>query len=139
MEKGLLEIFTYTGDGYKPLIDFNCWRVALLRYCDDMDPAEMVHLERHMATDEVFVLLEGKAALFLTGGDGSGELQVEMMQPLKLYNVKQGAWHNAFLSPDATILLVENKDTSRENSEYSPLTPAQRALIAETARDVLSN
>ena len=31
MEKGLLEIFTYTGDGYKPLIDFNCWRVALLR------------------------------------------------------------------------------------------------------------
>jgi hypothetical protein len=53
--------------------------------------------------------------------------------------VKQGAWHNAFLSPDATILLVENKDTSRENSEYSPLTPAQRALIAETARDVLSN
>jgi hypothetical protein len=94
----------------------------------------MASLERHMQTDEVFVLLEGKAALFLAGGDGSEELSVEMMQPGLLYNVKQAAWHNAVLSRDATILLVENQDTCRDNSEYTPITPAQRAVIVQTAR-----
>ncbi len=138
MENQLLEVSTYSGDGYKPLIDFNCWRVALLRYCDDMEPAEMVHLERHMETDEVFVLLEGKAVLFLVGGDGLGELNVEMMQPGLLYNVKQAAWHNAVLSHDATILLVENRDTCRDNSEYCPITTAQRVLITNAARAVLN-
>ncbi len=138
MENQLLEVSTYSGDGYKPLIDFNCWRVALLRYCEDMEPAEMVHLERHLETDEVFVLLEGKAVLFLVGGDGLGELNVEMMQPGLLYNVKQAAWHNAVLSHDATILLVENRDTCRDNSEYCPITTAQRVLITNAARAVLN-
>lgn len=138
MENTLLEISTFRGDGYKPLIDFNCWRVALLRYIDDMDPNVMAALERHMETDEVFVLLEGKAALFLAGGDGSGELRVEMLQPGLLYNVKQAAWHNAVLSRDATILLVENRDTCRDNSEYSPITPAQRAVIVQAAQEVFA-
>ena len=136
MENKLLEVSTFTGDGYKPLIDFNCWRVALLRYCADMDPDMMASLERHMQTDEVFVLLEGKAALFLAGGDGSEELSVEMMQSGLLYNVKQAAWHTAVLSRDATILLVENQDTCRDNSEYYPITPAQRAVIVQTSREV---
>ncbi|HNW95414.1 MAG TPA: hypothetical protein PKL60_04420 [Anaerolineaceae bacterium] len=138
MENELLQVSTYHGEGYKPLIDFNCWRVALLRYCDDMDPSVMAALERHLETDEVFVLLEGKAALFLTGGEGSGGLSVEMMRPGLLYNVRRGAWHNAVMSRDAAILLVENRDTGRENSESCPITPAQRAVIVEAARDVLA-
>ncbi|MEL7644678.1 MAG: hypothetical protein AAGU04_00220 [Anaerolineaceae bacterium] len=137
MENELLQVSTYNGDGYKALIDFNCWRVALLRYCDDMDPSVMETLERHLETDEVFVLLEGEAALFLAGGDGTGELSVKMMQPGLLYNVRQGAWHNAVLSLDALILLVENRDTSRQNSEYCPITPAQREFIASSARALL--
>ena len=133
-----IEITTFDEAGYRPIVDFGAWRVAILNYIDELLPERIYEVQQHAETDEVFVLLEGKAVLFLVGGDGSGELSVEMMQPGLLYNVKQAAWHNAVLSRDATILLVENKDTCRENSEYCSITNAQRAVIASSARAVLN-
>jgi ureidoglycolate hydrolase len=135
MDETWLEIRDYHGEGYKPLIDFACWRVAYLRYIDDMHPAAIARMERHMETDEVFVLLNGRAVLFL----GEGERQVERVSPLvmetgKLYNVKRNAWHTVVVSRDATILLVENNDTCDANTQFSPLTAAQQLLIQETAR-----
>jgi hypothetical protein len=56
------------------------------------------------------------------------------MEPGKAYNIKKSTWHTVTLSPDGAILLVENMDTSKENSNYSPLTPEQHGTIVETAR-----
>jgi hypothetical protein len=133
MDEKLLEIRHYSGEGYKPLIDFGAWRVAVLRYLDELQPDRIDAVERHNETDEVFVLLQGQAVLFM----GTGDRQIEtifpqVMQPGVFYNVKQSAWHTVALSRDATILLVENCDTGRENSDYAPLQPEQRALLLET-------
>ncbi len=134
MNENLLEMHEYLGEGYKPLIDFNCWRVAVLRYLDELQPDKITYFERHNETDEVFVLLQGQAVLFL----GEGGETVEVIRPIVmkngvLYNVKRGAWHNVVLSRDATILLVENRDTARENSDYFNLSPEQRRVLVETA------
>lgn len=134
MNANLLETYEYLGEGYKPLIDFNCWRVAVLRYLDELQPDKITYFERHDETDEVFVLLQGQAVLFL----GEGDEMMETLCPIVmkngvLYNVKRGAWHNVVLSRDATILLVENRDTARENSNYFNLRPEQRRLLVETA------
>jgi len=134
MNEKLLEIREFTGIGYKPLIDYGTWRVAFLRYIDELIPDRIERVERHNETDEVFVLLAGQAVLFI----GDGDTQVTgltplVMEPGKLYNVKRRAWHAVVLSLDATILLVENCDTSQTNSDYAPLSAPLRRMLIETA------
>ena len=135
MDENMLEIREYQGEGYKPLIDYGQWRVAILRYQDDLQPELIDQMERHNETDEVFVLLCGQGVLIL-GGTGS---QVEgfyslVMEYGKLYNVKRNAWHTILLTRDASVLLVENNDTTEQNSEYTRLSADYRRQIVEQAR-----
>ena len=133
MDEKLLEIHEFTGIGYKPLIDYGTWRVAILRFIDDRLPAEIKQVERHNETDEVFVLLEGQAVLFMAEGDPEVvALYPQVLEPLKYYNVKRGAWHTIALSRDASILLVENRDTSTANSDYAALSPALHKTLVQT-------
>jgi ureidoglycolate hydrolase len=130
MDKKLLQIEAYDGIGYKPLIDFGTWRVAYLRFIDELIPENIHRLERHVETDEVFVLLSGQAVLFIGDGDAEIEkLYYEVMQPNKLYNVSQNVWHACVLSRDATILLVENRDTGFENTDYIDLNKKHGELV----------
>ena len=135
MDESLLEIRDYDGEGFKPLIFFDSWRVAMLRYIDELQADRIVSMERHMETDEVFVLLRGRGTLIL-GGNGS-KCEGALPQPMeigRLYNVKRLAWHTVLLSQEASVLLVENHDTDEHNSEYDTLSAEQRADIVETAR-----
>lgn len=135
MDDKVLEILEYKGEGYKPLIDYGEWRVAVLRYIDELIPDQVSFMERHVETDEVFVLLDGQGVLFLGGtGPQLGAVMSQVMVSGKMYNVKQNAWHCIVLSRDATVLLVENRNTSKLNTEYQPLQPDQRKLIVETSR-----
>ncbi len=128
----LLEVSEYTGAGYRPLVDFGAWRVAILRYGADMLPENIERMQRHDQTDEVFVLLAGHAILFLgEGADQVTAIHAVNLEPLKLYNVKRSAWHNHTLSKDACVLIVENRDTVAENSPQVALTPAQRQRLVE--------
>ena len=132
MNSDILSILEFNGEGYKPLVDFGTWRVAFLRFIDELIPENIHRLERHVETDEVFVLLEGKAVLFF--GEGEEKItdffSVEM-KPGKLYNVRKNAWHCCVLSHDATILLVENNDTGKENTDYIALETSQREQLIE--------
>ena len=132
MDEKLLEIKDYDGEGYQPLVDFGTWRVAFLRFIDELIPENIYRLERHVETDEVFVLLDGQAVLLLGEGDQEIEKLIhQVMRPGILYNVKQNAWHNCVLSRDATILLVENRNTSSENTEYIELSLEQRKKLVD--------
>ena len=117
-----LEIFSYDGSGYNATMHFDTWRVAFLNFAERFDVIDK--LERHMLTDEVFVLLQGKAALLI-----GEKAQVVPMEPGKIYNVKQGEWHNVKVTPDAKLLIVENHDTGKDNSEYMPIDTAIAAAI----------
>lgn len=116
--QNLIEIKEYKREGYKALIDYNTWRVAILNFIDDLLPEKINYFSKHNETDEVFVLLKGKCILFL------GEEPLELISNIKainmeqniLYNVKRGTWHNHTLSNDAMVLIVENKDTTEWNS-----------------------
>ena len=79
-----VEISENTGEGYRPLVDYGEWRVAILRYIDELEPENITFMERHNETDEVFVLLEGRCTLFV--GEGEDIHAVEM-EPHKLYNI----------------------------------------------------
>ena len=122
MDENLLQVCEYNDEGYRPLIDFNGWRVAILNYIDDLHPRNNLRMERHCQTDEVFVLLRGRATLIIGGNDPHTlEFLPQPMEFGKLYNVRQKAWHTVLMTRDASILLVENTDTGESNSEYAQM------------------
>ena len=132
--ESLIEIRDFMGSGYQPLIDFGKWRVAFLRYLDEIQPDRIDSMERHTETDEVFVLLQGRGLLIMGGNNPQVDgIHPQKMETGKLYNVKLNVWHTILLSYDATVLLVENRDTGRHNTEYSQLSPDYRNSIMEIA------
>ncbi len=134
MDERLIEIREYTGPGYRPLVDYGAWRVAILNYIDEIHPSRNQQMERHNETDEVFVLLKGQAILFAGEGNENVEaIYPQVMDSGKIYNVKRGVWHTIVMSPDAAVLITENRDTSEANSDYSPLTEEQCRFLQETA------
>lgn len=108
-----LDILEYSGEGYKRLANNGKWTFAGLNWAPRFDEKNLVDLERHNLTDEIFVLVHGKATLII----GEQCERVEM-EPLKYYNVRAGIWHNIVVSEDARVLIMENSNTSKDNTDY---------------------
>jgi len=113
MENGI-EILEYTGDGYSKVMSYGAWRVAIINYAERFDEKNLTKLERHLLTDEVFVLLEGNAILI-------SDREKYLMEAGKIYNVKAGIWHAISVSRDAKVLIVENENTCIDNTEYKQM------------------
>jgi hypothetical protein len=117
-----LEIHGHNESGFKPLISFGNWRVAVSNGPESYRQKTIAKLSAHCQTDEVFVLVRGSGALILGGkGEAPSEPEIIWMQPGLLYNVTRGTWHaNAFM-PGAQVVIVENEDTSAANSKECAL------------------
>ncbi|MBR1931696.1 MAG: hypothetical protein IJ833_09565 [Lachnospiraceae bacterium] len=127
-----IEVREYTGEGYKPVIDYETWRVAILNYIDELEVPNIEKMQKHLLSDEVFVLLKGNFTLFTAGnGDEIGKIQATKLEPYKMYNVKAGVWHTHTLDEETSVLIVENQNTCDDNSPELFLTQAQRAELAE--------
>lgn len=130
IDENMIQIREYRGEGYRPLMSFGGWRVAVLNYLDEIHPARIADMERHLETDEVFILLRGKVILIVGGNGGQAtELIPYEMVNEKIYNIRAGVWHTVLLSPDASVLIVENSDTGEGNSEKSMLSDNLRKQI----------
>lgn len=131
-DKNLLEIKEYYGEGYKPVIDYDKWRVAILNYCEELLPENISNMQKHDQTDEVFVLLKGECTLFIADGtDEIGNIYARKLKPLKMYNVKKSVWHTHTLSEDAMVLIIENKNTSENNSPVKELSKEQQQELVK--------
>jgi ureidoglycolate hydrolase len=139
LDTDLIEVKNYEGEGYKPLVSFESWRVAVLRYLDELNPSNINSMERHTATDEVFVLTKGKAMLVLGGNRSEvAELSTFKMNIGEINNVKKNAWHTIIVSRDAHLVIIENDDTCKENSEYCSLSNDLQTTTQKIARDFLT-
>jgi ureidoglycolate hydrolase len=137
IDEKLLEVRGYDGSGYQPLIDYDKWRVAILRYSDELLPEHIFAMQRHDETDEVFVLLQGRCVLFLgEGKDTINSITAVDMVPRKLYNVKRGVWHSHTLSIETSVLIVENSDTTIQNSPKMLLNDHQRRRIVDITHEL---
>ena len=134
MDNKLVEVKTYNEEGYRPLVSYGTWRVAVLNYIDELLPANICTLERHTDTDEVFILASGKAMLVIGGCDKEiASLSSLEIRIGEINNVKKDVWHTVLLSQDAHIVIVENDNTCTENSEYFTLTPALKSDLLRIA------
>ncbi|MDF2543222.1 MAG: hypothetical protein K0S47_2940 [Herbinix sp.] len=126
MKKEYIDISSYQGEGYRPMIDYESWRVAILRYCEELEVQNLRTMQKHNESDEVFILLEGNCTLFTGGlGDKVNEIDAVAMEPMQLYNVKKGVWHTHTLDHKGTVLIVENQNTGDANSPTNVLTNEQ--------------
>ena len=101
------------GSGFDTLHTFEGWKVAFITYGTQYD--ELKVLKRHTQTDEIFVLVNGTATLYTA--DGDEPLQTTVLEKEKLYVVQKNTWHHLKVSQDALIIVVENSNTSKENTE----------------------
>lgn len=133
----LLQVRVHDGPGYLPLVDYERWRVAVLNFCPELRPQALGSLQRHDLTDEVFVLLRGRCLLFVADGADGADAAVAIhacdLRPGVVYNVVRGTWHTHALTPDAMVLVVENRDTTRENSPVLGLGEDERRRLRELA------
>ena len=123
----MLEIYEWAGAGFEPLVFTEGWQAALLNWEPLFDRRNLDEIERHNHTDEVFVLLRGKAVLF-TRPDG-GALETVEMEQGKIYNVPAGLWHNLVATRDLSVLIVENRDTHLRDTEIRDITKDELAQL----------
>ncbi len=112
-----LQIFTYDEPGYRPQIDYGSWRVALLNACTMYLPDHITYFDRHLETDEVFILLSGSSGILLGGqGEKPENVSCTWLSPGNIYNVPSNTWHTLFMMPGSKLAVVENCNTSAINS-----------------------
>ena len=128
-----MTIHRWEGQGYQPLVFSHDWQVALLNWEPVFDTAAQGEIERHNQTDEVFVLVKGKAVLFTI--TETGEMLIEEMEPNVIYNVTRGAWHNLVATRDATWIIVENRNTHLGDTEFRQLTMSETAQLRASLPD----
>ncbi len=124
--------------GYRPLVDYGAWRVAMLNYIDELLPENIDNVQQHSETDEVFVLLSGECILFTADvrGDVVTDIQACPMEAGKVYNVPKGAYHTHTLTPGAKVLIVENVDTNDSNSPKARLSSENRKEIIRLTQEL---
>jgi len=132
LSEQLLEVREHLGPGYRPLVDFETWRVAILNFAADLRVENISRMQRHNETDEVFVLLKGRCILFVGEGEETvTAIHARELEPHKLYNVRKGVWHHHTLSEDAIVLVVENFDTTYGNSPFRDLSGPQQEELRQ--------
>ena len=108
-----MNTYDFDGNDFKCVFETDGWKIGLLRFSDRF--SKLCMFERHLKTPEIFVLLSGNAVLYERKSDGS-VISTEM-EFGKVYEIEKGKWHHITVSENATVLVVENADTSKENTE----------------------
>lgn len=122
MNKEFVEVLEHSGKGYKPVVEYGFWKVAVLNSIDKYKPENISYMERHLETDEVFILLQGECKLLIGGkGEHPEHVSGEWMAPGKIYNIKKNVWHTTVLLEDTSVIIVENADTNVNNTQYETM------------------
>lgn len=125
-----LEVAGHDGPGYKPLLQSDGDWMAAIMNGTPTSWSVPEKIEKHPRTDELFVLVAGRAIMVIAGcGEKPGEIHQLEMQSNVLYNVKRGYWHITPMSADAKVIIVERTGTNIDGSLLLPLSKSQRAAI----------
>lgn len=129
----LIETYSLEEKGYKKLYSFQSWRVAMLNFADDLIAENIAYVEAHNKTDEAFILLKGNCMMVLGRIEDNQIVgfDFEYLKPNNVYNIPKGVYHSHVLSHDAKLVIVEEEDTSDENSNRIYLNEKLKEEIVE--------
>ncbi len=113
----MIEIIEREKEGFCSTVVFGGWKTAFISYSEQY--GEIKEMKRHNLTDEVFYLINGSATCYILE---EGKFTVLELENGKAYNVKKGTWHHLKVSQDGLLAVVENSDTSKDNTQTKKLT-----------------
>jgi ureidoglycolate hydrolase len=126
----IIEIYRQEGPGYNPFLVRDGWQVAQLNHLPEQDLYGIVKMDRHLLTDEAFILLKGSAVL-IAGTEQGGAFVFEgnKMKMGVTYNIPVKQWHNIAMDKGAELIIVEKDHTHKGDYEFRQLTvPEKQAL-----------
>lgn len=129
----LIETYFHAGRGYEPLLVRAGWQVAQLNFLPEQRAAQIARVERHVHTDEVFILCKG-GAILVAAADGAAGLRFEAvrMKAGVTYNLPAGVWHNIAMTPDDLVIIVEKDNTHRTDVEHRNFTQREQTAWTRT-------
>jgi mannose-6-phosphate isomerase-like protein (cupin superfamily) len=136
----LVESYKIEEEGYHPFLIRDGWQVAQLNYLDELDIKNIKKIDIHFQTDEVFVLLKGKAVLILAEIQGDEPIiELELMKSNIIYNVPRSTWHNIAMEKGSEVLIVEKSNTHLGDFEYKDLSMNKMAELRIGVEQLLKN
>jgi len=128
--KQLIEEYTHTGIGYNPFLIRNNWQVAQLNYMSGQGFEDIVKIDVHLNTDEVFILLKGQVVL-IAAEKNEDQLSFRMVKMKEgvTYNIPKMTWHNIAMSDDAQVIIIEDANTHLGDFEYYYLNAEQKGKL----------
>ncbi|WPU92204.1 hypothetical protein SNE25_23055 [Mucilaginibacter sabulilitoris] len=134
----LIETYIYKGEGYDPFLIRDNWQVAKLNYMPGQGFTDIVKIDKHTQTDEVFILLKGTAVLIAAERNGNAySFYCLKMQPGITYNIKANTWHNIAMDTDAELIIVENSNTHVHDCIYVPLNDNEKIDLFDIIQSAL--
>ena len=135
----MIEQYFYDDKGYNPYLIQDNWQVAQLNYVEKHGLDDMDSIEVHKETDEVFILLKGRAVLIAVNVEKDKSLFYEAvnMQQGVSYNIPKGVWHNIAMDKDTQIIIVEKSNTHINDCTLWYLTDSERKKLYQSVKDVL--
>ena len=134
----MIEIYKIKESGYHPFMIREGWQVAQLNFVEEQRTDNINKVEVHNHTDEVFILLKGKAILILAEfKEKKPVFQVLLMEPLVTYNIPKGDWHNIAMEKGSEVLIVEKSDTHLNDVSYLELSPDEIAELRKKINEIL--
>ncbi len=123
-----MEILNYEfgGEGMHRVFENEKWTVGIKNWKPANDVTGIDCLERHNKTDELFVLVEGHCTLIYANEEGGAlKFGAVKMEKDRVYNIPATLWHNTITQKDTKMILIEDSNTSMENSDILNLTDDQ--------------
>ena len=127
----MIQILRHGAEGFARLYENENWTVALKNAGPSNCREAVVTLERHNQTDELFLLLSGNAVMM----EGTVENETvtgiteKKMESGCIYLIPHGVWHNTWMEPGAKFVIIENADTSYDNTDVIGIGPECRKEI----------
>ncbi len=122
--------YAFAGEGMQIVFENEKWTVGIKNWKPANDVTGIDCLERHNKTDELFVLIEGHCTLIYANETGNGlEFGAVQMEKDKVYNIPATLWHNTITQKDTKMILIEDSNTSMENSDILNLNEEQIAKV----------
>ena len=118
--------YEFSGEGMQRVFENEKWTVGIKNWKPANDVTGVDCLERHNLTDELFVLIEGACTLVYANETENGlEFGSVKMEKDKVYNIPATLWHNTITQKDTKMILIEDSNTSMDNSDILNLDEEQ--------------
>lgn len=125
-----IENYVYDSEGMKRVFENDKWTVGIKNWKPANDITGIDCLERHNKTDELFVLIAGSCTLiFANETNDEYVFESVKMEPNKVYNIPATLWHNTITCKDTKMVLIEDSNTSMDNSDILSLNEEQIKTI----------